>query len=1076
MGFKKLLITFLLMMGVVTTFAQVTTSSMQGVIKDSKGEGLFGATVKATHVPSGTVYGTTTQLEGRYTIPNMRAGGPYKVEVTYVGYTAQTYNDIQLKLGSAFKLDATLGEDTKTLTEVNITGQRNGLINPNRNGTSTNISRNQIDNLPTVTRSVQDFARLSMQASTYSNGSDGSPMGISFGGQSNKYNQFAIDGANTSDVFGLSSSGTNGGQSGGNPISIEAIDQIQVVQNPYDIKQGGFTGGGINAITKSGTNKFQGSLYGLYQNQDLVGKSQSGGKYGNFNNKIFGATVGGPIIKNKLFFFLNYERGKQVSPVDFNPADPSTGGSAWSTTTLQQVSDILKSRYNYDAGSYTDLEKEKPSTNFLARVDWNINAVHKLTVRHSLMDASNILGSRSRSGAIYNNSFYSFPSTSNNTTIELNSSFSPRMSNELRIGFNITQDRRKYLGDPFPYIRINDAGGSTLTIGADNSSQVNKLNQKIWTITDNLTLYRGAHTITFGTNNEFYNIQNDFIQNNFGNYTYASLADFVNNAKPSAYQVTYTTADRNLREGIKFNAMQLGFYVQDEWDILSNLRVTGGLRVDIPVINTDPIVNEAFDKNPAFAGYSTATLPKTRLMFAPRIGFNYDVFKDGKTQLRGGTGIFTGRVPFVWISNQYNNNGSLYSSVNLRSTPASFTFRPDPNNQWTLDEILALPGGGSVTPLKNNVNLTDKNFKFPQAWKSNIAVDQQLPWGIIGTIEANYSKTLNNTTWENINIVKDGDKTIDLGDGPRPMWKVNSTDYDQVIVLKNTNKGYAYNLSTEFTKTTKNGLFAKVGYSYGESKALNDGTSSTASSNYRFSPNTLGLNNPEYGYSKYRMGSRVVGVVSKTFRYGKNKGWATGVTLFYNGQSGTPYSWVYFNSGANDPTGDDTGTNGNNDLVFIGTKAQVQAMNFIDIVSGGQVTVTAAQQKQDWEDYISNDKYLSKHRGEAASKYAARTPFEHVFDFKFVQDLPIVKGHKIQLTFDVLNVGNMLNKEWGRTYFISNNVATPLTITKSGGVTAYQFNKTAQLNNIDGDYKAYYINNFTSRWRGQIGIKYTFNQ
>ncbi|ATL48093.1 hypothetical protein COR50_13480 [Chitinophaga caeni] len=1077
MGFKKLLITFLLMMGVVTTYAQVTTSSLQGIVKDSKGEGLIGATVKATHVPSGTIYGTTTQEGGRYTIPNMRAGGPYTVEVSYIGYASQKFENIQLRLGTAFKLDATLGDDSKTLQEVTITGTRNGIINPNHNGTSVNISRNQLDNLPTVTRSIQDFARLSTQAVTYNNGSDGSPLGISFGGQNNRYNQFAIDGANTSDVFGLSGSGTNGGQSGANPISIEAIDQVQVVLNPYDIKQSGFTGGGINAITKSGTNQFVGSIYGLYQNQDFVGKSQSGAKYGDFKNQIFGATIGGPIVKNKLFFFLNYERGKQTSPVDFNPADPSTGKAPFSVDTLQQIYDVLQSRYGYDAGGFTALEKDKPSTNFLARIDWNINQVHKLTVRHSLMDAENVLGSRSNTNAKYYNNFYTFPSTSNNTIVELNSNFSNKMSNELRIGFNRTVDKRKYLGEMFPSVTINGSGNTSINFGSEYSSQVNALTQNIWTLTDNLTLYRGNHTITLGTNNEFYSIQNDFIQNNFGSYTYRSLDDFFNDAQPSNYRVSYTTSDPSKREGVKFNAMQLGFYAQDQWDIKDNFRLTAGLRIDIPIISTDPIANPDFDKNPIFAGYSTTTTPKTRLMFAPRVGFNWDVFKDGKTQIRGGSGIFTGRVPFVWISNQYSNNGSLYTSVNYYpSTGDGFKFRFDRNDpflgQYTLEEIQAL--ASSVQPLGSNVNLTSSNFKFPQSWKSNLAVDQQLPWGIFGTIEANFTKTINNTTWTNVNVVKDGGN-VDLGDGPRPTWEVQTRDYDQVIVLGNTNKGFAYNLTTEFTKSTKNGLFAKIGYSYGEAKSLNDGTSSTASSNWRYSANTMGLNDPAYGYSKFRMGSRVIGVISKTFRYGKDKAWATGVTLFYTGQSGTPYTWVYYNSGSNDPTHDDSGTNGNNDLIYVGTKDQVNQMNFLPITSSGNVVRSTEEQRQDWNDYIDSDKYLSDRRGKAAEKYAARTPFENLFDFKFVQDLPIVKGHKIQLTFDILNVGNLLNKEWGRTYFISNNVATPLTITQSGGQIAYQFDKR-RLNDIDGKARPYYINNFTSRWRGQIGVRYNFHQ
>lgn len=1062
------------MLGIAVASAQVTTSGLNGTIKDNT-QGLPGATVKATHLPSGTIYGTTTQPDGRYTIPNMRAGGPYRVEVSFIGYAPQTFNDVQLKLGIFYKLDATLESGSQQLQEVTVSGQRGGIINPNNSGTAVNISRTQIENLPTVTRSVQDFARLSAQASSYTSGADGSPLGISFGGQNNRYNQFAIDGAMANDVFGLAASGTNGGQASGNPISIEAIEQIQVVLNPYDVKQSGFAGGGINAITKSGTNEFHGAAYYLYQNRNFVGLSpnEAKQKYGKFNSNTFGIGIGGPIIKNKLFFYLNAERVERTSPIDFNPADPGTGATNYTEAQLKSIYDKVKNTWDVDLGSYTAQEKEFSNTNILGRIDWNISNVHKLTLRHSYSEASNVAGtSRSRDAAYFYNSYYSFPSKTNSTTLELNSIFSNRLSNELRIGLNLVRDNRKYNGEPFTNVRINNPGVS-FNLGSEFSSQVNALKQNIITITDNVTLYRGSHTITIGTSNDIYNMKNDFMQGAFGAYTFGSLDAFLNNGKPSQYQITYTTNDTLARDGVTFKAAQLSLYGQDEWDVSKNFRLTYGLRVDMPIFPTNPSYNDVVAKE--YPGYSTDVLPKSRLLWAPRVGFNWDVMNNGKTQLRGGVGIFTSRVPFVWISNQYNNTGNLYTTLNLNNAalPASFRMQFDKNDpfygQYSAKNLQAM--GVAVSARSSAINLTDRDFKFPQVFKTNLALDQQLPWGVIGTVELNYSRTINNVIWTNLSVEKTGNTITLGGQDTRPTWQKIPTTFDQVLLLENTNKGYSYNISAEFTKTTADGLFAKVGYSFGESKSVNDGTSSTANSNWRFPPNVNGLNDLDLGYSKYRMGHRVFAAVNKAFRYGSQKQWATTLGLFYNGQSGTPYTWVYFNSV--DPTGDDLGSSGNNDLIYIPTTAEISTMRFDPITSSGTVVRTEAEQRQDLDDLIANDKYLNAHRGQRADKYAVRTPFEHVFDFKLVQTIPIIKKHKVDITFDIMNVGNLLNNKWGRTYFISNNVATPITFRSTSGGPLFQYDKN-RLNDSDGKRTPYFINNFTSRWRGQLGVRYSF--
>jgi len=1082
MGFKKLLFTFSLLLTVFVTHAQVITSSISGVVTDSKGEGLIGATVKATHTPTGTIYGTTTRNGGEFTIPNMRVGGPYKVEVSFISFGTETYNDIFLKLGEPLKMNVKLSEGSTNLKEISITATKN--ITKGNGGTALNISRSQMDNIPTVNRSVQDFARLSPQASVSTNGKDGSPAGISFGGMSNKYNQFAVDGAVTNDVFGLSSSGTNGGQAGANPISMETIDQLQIVLNPYDVKQSGFTGGGINAITKSGTNEFHGAAYVFYQDQSFVGKAPDSthSKYGSFSNKIFGASLGGAIIKNKLFFYVNAERSKRNNPIDYNPAN---GANKVSLAELQSISDYLTKAFpTYNPGSFTDQERDKPSTTLFARIDWNINSVHKLTIRNNYLDASDMIASRAPSIATFGNVNYTFPSKSNSSVLELNSNFSNKLSNEFRVGYNVVKDRRKYLGDPFPSITINDNGNS-IYLGTEPSSGANALDQNIWTFTDNLTMYHGKHTITVGANAEFYKIKNTFIQNAFGAYTFNSISSFIAGGRPTAYSINYTTADSLNRDGIGFKAAQVGIYAQDEWNIRRNFTLTYGVRVDMPFFPTTPPNNTNFEKDPNFAGYSTATIPKQRPLIAPRVGFSWDVTNDGKTTIRGGVGIFTGRVPFVWISNQYNNTGNIYTNINLSSAPgntpvpAGLVLRYDPKDpfygQYSAAGVIA--AGANFNPAASNINLTDKNFKFPQVFKTNLAVERQLPWGMRAMIEGNFAKTLNNAYWTNLNVVPTGDSISMGGAVKRPTWKRLSTDFGpQVLLMKNTSDGYTYNISGELTKVTNNGFFFKVGYSYGDSYSLNDGTSSTAASNWRFSPNINGLNNLEMARSNYSMGNRVLAVVSKAFKYGKDNKYSTTLTLFYNGQSGIPYSWVYFNSV--DPTGDDLGSSGNNDLIYIPTASEIQNMSFKPITASSTSTYTRseAEQRQDLERLISNDSYLSKHRGENAKKNASRTPFENIFDFKIAQVIPIIKSHKVEITFDILNVGNLLNRDWGRTYFISNNASTPLTYSSRNattGVSTFQYDRRREINGF-GDEKPYYINNFTARWRGQLGLRYSF--
>ncbi|MDE3211860.1 MAG: TonB-dependent receptor, partial [Bacteroidota bacterium] len=540
MKFKRFLSYLALLMVPMAIQAQVTTSSITGTVRGSDNQSLVGASVKAIHVPSGSVYTTLTQADGRFTLSNMRVGGPYLVEISYVGYKTGQYKDLELELGVPLNLDAVLESNTKTLKEITISAQRNALMSSDRTGPSTQINIQQLQSLPTISRSIADFTRLTPQAVTYSSNSDGSSLGTSFGGANNRYNQFTVDGANATDVFGLAASGTNGGQAGINPIPLDAIDQVQVVLSPYDVRQGGFTGGGVNAVTRSGTNEFHGSVYTYYQNQNMVGKSvTSGNRLSQFSDKTLGFRLGGPLIKNKLFFFLNAELDKRSQPLGFNPAEAGSG-SKFSTGALDSISNYLKTTYNYDPGSYAGINSDRKANYLFARIDWNLDAKNKLTIRNSYVKGSNYNISRSANAITFGNGGYEFQDQTNSTVLELNSNFSSTHSNMLRITYNRIRDNR-FSSPAFPYINIKDANGLTYNIGGEQYSSANQLNQDNFTLTDNYSIYKGNHTFTIGTDNQFYNTTNIFLRAFYGAYYYNSINDFISNAIPSQYHVSYST-------------------------------------------------------------------------------------------------------------------------------------------------------------------------------------------------------------------------------------------------------------------------------------------------------------------------------------------------------------------------------------------------------------------------------------------------------------------------------------------------------------------------------------------------------
>ena len=1079
---KRLLLFGFSLICVLFTFAQVTTGTITGTVKDSKGQILSGATIKAVLTTTGSVYNTTSNSSGAYTLPNMRVGGPYTLTVNYVGHNQATIDNLTITLGNTLQIDPSLDITGQTLTEVQVTGARKGaIISSVRNGASLNISSKQMVELPTINRSITDFARLMPQANNIAS-TNGSSYGVSFGGQSNRYNQFSIDGINSTDGFGLTSSGTNGGQANLNPIPLEAIQEMQIALSPYDITQGGFTGGGMNAITRSGTNTFHGSAYGFGQTQALIGKSVlNNTSYPTYKNYTWGASLGGAIIKNKLFFYVNYERYDKSSPLAYDPT-VSGSGSKFDPNVLQGIESYVTKTYGYDPGGFGNITPKNYSNSVFGRIDWNISSKSKLTVRELYVDGSNNLISRSPTSITFSNGSYRFASTTHSLVAELNTNLSSRASNVLRVTYTSVFDRR--VTPSFPALTIME-NGLTYNVGSDNSSQVNSLKQKTFTLTDNFTLYRGEHTITFGTNNEFYNTKNAFLQNYYGNYTYgtsaaasgASIAAFeANSAPPTSFSSSYVTPQASdAFATAQMHAAQLGVYGQDVYKITPTFKLTYGLRLDMPIFFNHPPANSQFNSDPTFAQYNVATdkMPKAQIVASPRVGFNWDVKGDATTQLRGGAGIFLGRAPFVWLSNQYSNTGVTniaYSPTASQMTSAGIRFKYDPKDQHLGAYIPATSSNTATT-----INVVDRNFKLPRTFRANLAIDQKLPWwGLIGTIEAIYTKVLYDINYQNLNLPANTDSLVHLGPTTRPNWFLHrvTNSYTDVLELINTKQGYSYNFTAQLSKPLSHGWSGMIAYTYGHSTSLSDGTSSVALSNWRFAYSTYGLNNLSLARNNFDLGSRVIGTVTKSFQYAHGH-LGTTITLVYNGQSGQPFSYLY----SKGVMGDDvTAGNGGQSNTIVYLPATQADANFADIKnSNGTVKTTAAQQWTDYMGFVQSNKYLSKHLGQNTVRNGDRMPWENHFDLRIAENVFITGTHRLDITLDMLNVGNLFDRSGGWNYTLSNQSVNLFQVVSNPGVATpqMQFDIT-RMNSIHGVYRPYAISDFTSRWRGQIGLRYSF--
>lgn len=1074
---KKLLSLIVSAVMVCSLSAQVTTSSINGKVTDEKGEAMVGATVIAVHTPSGTQYGTITNADGRYNLQGMRTGGPYTISFSFVGYQAVDLTDITLNLGEPRTFDMQLKE-TQEIDAVVVVSSANSRFNANKTGAGSNFTRGVIDNLPTIDRSIADVARLSPLAMSTKSSSGG----ISFAGTNNRYNSFQIDGAVSNDVFGLTSTGTNGGQTGTNPISMETIEEVQVVIAPYDVRQSGFTGGGINAVTKSGTNEFRGSAYTYYKDNALVGKGANGVKYADQTTQTYGATFGGPIVKDKLFFFVSGEYYKDETPATVYDSSNIQGYATQEQ--LSQIRSQYKTLTGYDTADFGQHTPKTWSANVLARLDWNINNNNKMMLRYTYGGASLDRYTTSNSSYYFNDASFEQRDETHSLVFELQSRFSNNVSNELRAGWTRVRDWREAAapdGAPNVSVTVNNSYGdnknrkTTVYLGTEYCSYANQLDQDIFTLTDNVTWYKGNHTVTFGTHNEFYRMYNVYAQNATGGWAFNSIEDFMNN-DANTFRYTYynnTDLDEKGNWGAKFGAAQFGFYLQDEWRPNDKFTWTYGLRMDIPVMFKKPSVNNDFNKSEQALKYGVATgdIASGRVLMSPRMGFRWYVDEDHNILLRGGLGLFTGRVPFVWMANQYSNSGVDQVSVTA--------YRPSNSNEP--NKIPALGSHVDAESVKAmgfkassaTINVVDKKFKYPQVFRINAAADFNLGSGWQATLEALYSKTLNNMYVQNIDYEDSGLKYYAAGSNMAHAANTNivyqnTTSYSDIIYLKNTNKGYSYSLTAQLKKSFAFGLSLDAAYTFGHSYSVYDGTSSVALSNWKYNY-ARETNDPKLAVSSFDIPHRILVSANYNVRYGKKSRWGSNLGLIYEGHSGQPYSLNYYYA-SNLPNGSQSingdGYNGN-DLIYIPSAVEVMNMNW-----------KSDADKNNFEHFILSNKYLRDNRGKWSERNALRMPFESQFDFNFSQDFyyNLKRGGKITLMWTVMNVANLLNKDWGKYYGNVYSFA-PLTVT---GVTEVKQTVKGEEKVVgyDPSYSYYEttksLNDYLSRWRMQFGIRITF--
>ena len=1043
---KKLITLFIFIFTCSLSFSQVTTSSIKGVIFDETNAGLPGANVVVIHTPTGTTYGAATDIDGRFNLVNLRVGGPYTVNISYIGYNEQSFNNVILTLGKTEVLNLVLTPDSQQLDAVVITANNTkGVFGSDRTGAETNVGRKELTTLPTISRSASDFTRLEPTAS---NGS--------FGGRNDQYNNFSLDGAIFNNPFGLDAA-TPGGQTNAQPVSLDAIDQIQVSTAPYDVTQSGFTGASVNAVTKSGSNEFKGTVYGFYRNEDMTGSKIKGEDIfvPSLTQEQTGFSIGGPVIKNKLFFFANYEEDKRN---DLGQSWLPNRGTGAINESVVLESDLMAvqgalSALGYDTGAYEGFTHNANSSKGIFKLDWNVNDNNQLAVIYNWLDASKdkpahptALGFRGPNASIlqFENSGYQINNKLNSLQVELNSRLAGNVSNKMQFGYTVFEDFRNPMSSPAPAITIQNGQGQNYIIAGHEPFSINNvLDQTVLQFSNNMTFTKANHTYTVGFSFEKFEFDNSF---NLGTFGYGNANGYVGafGSFPSVDAFLDASSNGLISEALanaqnvqdagnwalaETNVGQLAFYVQDEWDVNDNFKLTYGVRFDKPLFfdtadKAQDVIDGTSDYFPEIPyvnpntgqveQLSNTQMPSSDWLVSPRVGFNYDVNGDSTFQLRGGSGLFTGRFPFVWLGNQVGNP-----------------------NFW----------------FQQNV---DPDYKFPQVWRTNLGIDHKYDNGLIVTADLSYTKDFNGAHVQNWGLTPPSGTL--QGVDSRPIY----TSADHVVgafgsqanayVFTNSDKGRIWNASLKAQKTFNNGLYTMLAYSYLDSKDVNSIEAEITGDAFAFNPVVGDANADELSYSRYGDTHRIIGVISKNWTYGSSDQWSSSISSFFEISQGGRFSYTY----GGDINGDG---NGGNDLIYVPTSSEVNQMNF-----------SGAGEAAAYDAFIAQDDYLSGRRGDYAERYGAVSPWTTRVDVKFLQDYKIKvsenKTNTIQFSIDVLNAGNMVNSNWGLIQ--QPNSVQPIGVNVDAtGTPTYSFN--ANQTESFG-----YDSSLASRWQMQFGLRYIF--
>ena len=1088
---KCLIAAFAAMLIAAVASAQVTTAALGGRVTDNNGVPVVGVAVVATHTPSGTVYGAVTNDEGRYTINGMRTGGPYTVEFSCLGYQTLTYTDVNLQLAETFALNGELKDDSEMLSEAMVVAASASRFNAEKTGAATNISGSQITSLPTVSRSITDVTRLSPYG-----GND-----MSFAGADGRTANFTVDGANFNNNFGLSDKLPGGGS----PISIDAIEEMQVVISPYDVRQTNFIGGGVNAITKSGTNTFKGSAYVYHKNENMGGDTIEGeqisGARAKNRNTTYGFTLGGPIIKNKLFFFVNAEYSQIPTEVnrwrgsEDGVADPNNYTARTKLEDLKKVSDFVKEKYGYDTGSWTNFPANESNMKLLARIDWNINDNHKLALRYNYTlnrawnntNASSMDGgSRSAFARLseysmtYANSLYSQDNMVSTVSLDLNSRISDNLSNQFLATFSKLDDMRGSTSDDFPFIDIrNDDGSSVLpyiSLGYELFTWNNGVHNTHISVKDDLTYYAGNHKLTAGVNYEYQMADNSYMRNGTGYYRYRSLDDFFSGAAPEVVCLTYGyEGEANPAARVQFH--KAGIYAQDEWQATDRFKLTAGLRLDgLFFDNQDIMRNQAiYDLTYMVDGeerhIDTGKWPSAAITVSPRVGFTWNVLGDNSLKVRGGTGLFSGRLPLVFFTNMPSNSGMVQYQAILNGDGKNKGTKVDMSNfaggvlrrEDLLNKIVSMGFPNKISPTDGTVPgefaAVDPKFKMPQVWKTSVAIDYSFPTSFPFTITAEgiFNKTINGVVLRDWKVLPvDGFPRLNGVDN-RPLYGDYSyQDAPNAYVLENTNRGYGYSASLSMNMAPVEGLNLMAAYTHTASKELTGMPGSNAASVLNYIGTIYGPNDPGLHNSEFVIPDRFVASATYSDKGGNH------FSLIYEAKrGGINYSYMT----ANDMNGDGY----NYDLIYIPTDKQV---------NDGEFRFISDDDAKRFMDYVHSDKYLSKNQGKYAETYSVYSPWSHRLDFSYKHDFKVKVGNStntLQLSFDMKNVLNLFNSSWG-VYKYMNPALGEGRILKYEGYDADGVATFSTPDAVNGNVERWlHQHTMGNCWYASIGIKYMFN-